>query len=113
LAIATPDNAAARPASGDDEVRDMIKPLLATDKFSVVSLTDFRLLDGILEKWQALAAQSVERNPFFEPERLRPALARFGAGADLRVVLIYAPNGARPTEPLLCGVFPLERHRHQ
>ncbi|MFL6278015.1 MAG: GNAT family N-acetyltransferase [Blastocatellia bacterium] len=112
LAIATPDNAATRPASSD-EARDMIQPALATDKFSVVSLTNFAKLDGIIEKWQSLAEQSVERNPFFEPEMLRPALTRFGAGADLRIVLIYGPNHARLTEPLLCGVFPLVRHRHK
>lgn len=88
-------------------------PALARDKYSAVCVTDFAALDGVIEKWEDLAAQAVEPNPFYEHSMLRSALARSGAGVDLRVVLIFAPNPARPTQPLLCGLFPLERYRHK
>ncbi|HKP13277.1 MAG TPA: GNAT family N-acetyltransferase, partial [Blastocatellia bacterium] len=88
-------------------------PAMARDKFSVVSVSDFAALDGVIEKWDDLAAHAVELNPFYERATLRPALARVGAGVDLRVVLIFGPNPARPTQPLLCGLFPLERGRHK
>jgi len=86
---------------------------LAKNKCSVMSVTDFVALDSIIEKWQDLAAQAIEANPFYEHTLLRAALDRFGAAADLRIVLVFAPNPARPAQPLLCGLFPLERCRHE
>lgn len=110
LAIATHnDTALALPVPIENARRDSTWPALATDKCSVVSVTDFALLDGITEKWEELAAQAVEPNPFYEAWMLRPALTHLGAGVDLRVVLVFAPNRARPSQPLLAGVFPLER----
>lgn len=107
------DNAVALPVPIGNAKPDTTWPALARDKCSVVSVSDFALLDGITEKWEDLAANAVEPNPFYEHWMLRPALTHLGAGADLRVVLIFVPNRARPTEPLLCGVFPLERRpRH-
>jgi len=88
---------------------DAIWRALATDKYTVVSVSDFARLDGLAEKWEELAAQAVAPNPFYEHRVLRAALKHLGAGLDLRVVLIFAPNPARPAQPLLCGVFPLER----
>ncbi|MEN3333264.1 MAG: hypothetical protein V7641_2629 [Blastocatellia bacterium] len=115
IAIAThKDNATALPVPVENAKRDTAWPVLARDKVSVVSISDFALLDSVTDKWEDLAAQAIEPNPFYEHWMLRPALAHLGAGADLRVVLIFAPNRARPTEPLLCGVFPLERRpRHK
>ena len=114
LAIATPDTATEPPAPNNHASHHTAWPTLAADQFSVVSLTDFAALDAVTDKWQDLAAHSVEPNPFYEPAMLRAALMRRGTNTDLRVVLIFAPNRARPTEPLLCGVFPLERRRrHQ
>jgi len=114
LAIATRnDTAVTLPVPIANMKPDATWPALATDKCSVVSVTDFALLDGITEKWQELAAQAVEPNPFYEPWMLRPALTHLGVGVDLRVVLIFVPNRARPSQPLLSGVFPLERRpRH-
>ena len=87
---------------------------LAKDRFSVVSVTDFAALADIGGAWADLAARSLEPNPFYELWMLGPALAHLRDGADLRVVLVFAPNPARPAEPLLCGVFPLERRpRHK
>jgi CelD/BcsL family acetyltransferase involved in cellulose biosynthesis len=113
LAIATHnDTALGLPVPSEAARRDSAWPALATDKCSVVSVTDFALLDGITEKWEELAAQAVEPNPFYEPWMLRPALTHLGAGIDLRVVLVFVPNRARPSQPLLAGVFPLERQAH-
>jgi CelD/BcsL family acetyltransferase involved in cellulose biosynthesis len=114
LAIAAQnDTALALPVPVEPAKLDSTWPALAADKYSVVSVADFALLEGITEKWEELAAQAVEPNPFYEPWMLRPALAFLGAGVDLRVVLVFAPNRARPSRPLLCGVFPLERRpRH-
>ena len=87
---------------------------LAADKYTAISVSDFARLDGLAEKWEDLAARAVAPNPFYEHRVLRAALKHVGAGLDLRVVLIFAPNPARPAQPLLCGVFPLERRpRHQ
>src|SRR5437868_1270968 len=64
FAIATPDDRqTAGPAPIDQALRDTIWPALATDKFSVVSVSDFALLEGITEQWADLAAQAVEANP--------------------------------------------------
>ncbi|HJQ25135.1 MAG TPA: GNAT family N-acetyltransferase [Blastocatellia bacterium] len=111
LAIAMPDTEP--PAPRDAASRHASWPTLTADQFLVASITDFAALDEITVKWQDLAAHAVEANPFYEPARLRDALARHRANTDLRLVLIFAPNRARPAEPLLCGVFPLERRRHQ
>src|SRR5258708_11841725 len=95
---------------------------LANDKFSVVCVTDFAVLEEISASWTELAAAALEPNPFYESWMLGPALSRLRDGADLRVVLVFAPNGgpngapnrARSFEPFLCGVFPLERRpRHK
>jgi CelD/BcsL family acetyltransferase involved in cellulose biosynthesis len=114
IAIATRnDNTTALPLPIESARLDTIGPALARDKYSVVSVSDFALLDGVTDKWEDLAAKAVAPNPFYEHWMLRPALAHLGASTDLRVVLIFAPNRARPAEPLLCGVFPLERRpRH-
>jgi CelD/BcsL family acetyltransferase involved in cellulose biosynthesis len=115
IAIATPnDNATALHGSVENAKPGTAWPALAKDQCSVVSVSDFALLDGVIEKWEDLAAQAVEPNPFYEHWMLRPALTHLGAGVDLRIVLIFSPNRARQGETLLCGVFPLERRpRHK
>lgn len=108
------DKATAPPARINQASAGAIWPALATNQYSVISVSDFALLDGLREKWEDLAAQAVEPNPFYEHRMLCAAIKHIGAGVDLRVVLIFAPNPARPTQPLLSGVFPLERRsRHQ
>lgn len=112
LATAAPDESVIAPPLAIENTKPNTPwPLLAKDKYTVVRITDFALLDTVTEKWTDLAANALEPNPFYAPPVLRPALASLGAGHDLRVVLIFAPNRARPTEPLLCGIFPLERRR--
>lgn len=57
--------------------------------------------------WDELSACAIEPNPFYEPWLLLPAVEAFGRGLPLSVVLVYAASAGR--EPLLCGLFPLER----
>jgi CelD/BcsL family acetyltransferase involved in cellulose biosynthesis len=88
-------------------------PVMARDKCTVVCVTDFAALESLTEKWEDLSASAVEANPFYESATLRAALRQCREDADLRVALVFAPNPARPMQPLLCGLFPLERRRHQ
>ena len=58
-------------------------------------------LESIVPAWEALARAALEPNPFYEHWMLRPALEAFGAGRDLRIVLVW--QGER-----LAGLFPFE-----
>lgn len=61
--------------------------------------------------WENLAANTCERNVFYEPWMLLPALTAFGAGAALRFVLIYTTGPSNEgSKPVLCGFFPLQLH---
>lgn len=64
-----------------------------------------------LAAWDNLARHAAEPNAFYESWALMPALKQFGAGEDLSFVLIYLPINAQRRQPLLCGFFPLKRHR--
>ncbi|HJY78438.1 MAG TPA: GNAT family N-acetyltransferase [Burkholderiales bacterium] len=57
--------------------------------------------------WNGLADAALEPNVFHEPWMMLPAIEAFGRGADLRYALVYADQG--DAQPLLCGLFPLER----
>jgi hypothetical protein len=48
----------------------------------------------------------LEPNPFYESWMLMPGLRSLAPGKNLRVVLVLTMNCG---EPILCGVFPLER----
>ena len=56
-------------------------------------------LESIVPAWDALARDALEPNPFYESWMLLPALRAFGAGQDVRVVMVW--QGAR-----LIGLFP-------
>jgi hypothetical protein len=75
-------------------------------KLSVVVLEDAKALADHVVAWQELADSALEPNPFYAPWMFLPALPVFGAGKDLRFVLVQAtqPGAA----PVLCGFFPLE-----
>jgi len=76
----------------------------------VVTTRDFAALDQYIPAWEDLAAAAIEPNPFYEWWMLIPALRTLGADKNLQLVLVFAPNRARPSAPpILCGVFPLER----
>ena len=79
------------------------------ERMSVVVIEDFDVLEDYLPAWEELAAEVIEPNPFYEPWMLMPALRSFGEGKNIRLVLIFTVNEARPFgPPLLCGLFPLE-----
>lgn len=78
--------------------------------FSVIVVRDTAALAKHVPAWEALAANAIEPNVFYEPWTLIPAARAFGREIDLHVLFIYAPDPARPDGPaLLYGVFPLER----
>jgi CelD/BcsL family acetyltransferase involved in cellulose biosynthesis len=61
-------------------------------------------LEALVPAWEDLAAAALEPNVFYEPWLFLPALRAFGAGRDLRLVVVE--SGGR-----LDGLFPLERRR--
>jgi CelD/BcsL family acetyltransferase involved in cellulose biosynthesis len=75
-------------------------------KMTVVVIEDFEMLEDYIQAWEDLAADALEPNPFYEPWMLMPALRGLADGKDLRVVLVLTIDQG---EPVLCGVFPLER----
>jgi CelD/BcsL family acetyltransferase involved in cellulose biosynthesis len=81
-----------------------------------MSLVVVGCLEDLMEHipaWDDLAAATLEPNPFYESWMLIPGIRSFGAGKDIRFVLIFAQDPARPAGPrILCGFFPLERRRH-
>jgi len=92
-------------------VEQSSKPVaLAEREMFVVAIKDFASLEQYVPAWEDLARSALEPNPFYESWMLIPALQKFSVGKDLQLVLVFAPNRARPKEPpLLCGVFPLNR----
>ena len=73
----------------------------------ITVVDDPAALAGHVAAWNDLAAAALEPNVFHEPWMMLPAIDVFGRGADLRYVLAYADHGG--AQPLLCGLFPLER----
>jgi CelD/BcsL family acetyltransferase involved in cellulose biosynthesis len=58
--------------------------------------------------WDALAAQTIEPNVFYESWMLLPALAAWGQLEEVCVVLIYTTGPSNEgSQPILCGLFPL------
>lgn len=100
-----------------NDITSTQKPAPAADdrgsQLQVVVLSDPAELNRYAAALDKLAAAALEPNVYYEHWMLRAALHAFGEGADLRLVLIFAPDRLRPHgEPLLCGLFPLERKRH-
>jgi CelD/BcsL family acetyltransferase involved in cellulose biosynthesis len=78
--------------------------------FSVVVLEDAAALQPYVPAWDDLAAAAVEPNVFYESWMLLPALRAYGAAQPLSIVLVFANDVPRMRgQPLLCGLFPLER----
>lgn len=69
--------------------------------------SDAAALRPLVADWEALAAEAVEPNPFYEHWMLLPALAAYGAGEDFRCIAVW-DNGT------LGALFPmrLERRFH-
>jgi hypothetical protein len=74
-------------------------------------LSDPQALLDYISGWDDLAMAALEPNPFYESWMLIPAIRNLGAGRDFKFVLIFKSSPVPGGAPLLCGVFPLERHR--
>jgi len=61
--------------------------------------------------WNDLAAHAIERNPFYEPWMLLPALKYLNIKIDLRFYLVWQRNPHPNQPPALVGLFPLELRR--
>src|ERR1044072_9433301 len=114
VAVLEANTAALNDASPNDAALDDSPPRKQAQKpggeMFVRAIKDFSSLEQHIPAWEELAAAALEPNPFYESWMLIPALRTLGAGKDLQLVLIFAPDKARPTAPpVLCGVFPLER----
>jgi CelD/BcsL family acetyltransferase involved in cellulose biosynthesis len=79
---------------------------LSRQRMSVVVVEDPDVLEDYVPAWEDLVEEALEINPFYEPWMLMPALRGLATGKDLRVVLVLTMDRG---EPVLCGVFPLER----
>jgi hypothetical protein len=77
-------------------------------RMSVVVINDLTALEKYVPAWEDLAANAIEPNAFYEPWMMMPAIRAFGAGRNLQFALVMANE----PEPLLCGIFPLERQNH-
>lgn len=84
----------------------------AEARLSVVMIDRLDELAGWQSAWEDLAHAAIERNVFYEPWMLMPALRLLGQGSRVEIVLVTAPDPLRPNGgPILCGLFPLERKR--
>jgi len=62
--------------------------------------------------WEQLAAAAIEPNVFYEPFFLLPAIESLRGNVELEFVLVYASRHDNLQDPpVLCGFFPLQRHR--
>lgn len=75
-------------------------------RMSVVAIEDLDVLEDYVQAWEDLAEEALEVNPFYEPWMLMPALRGLAKRENVRVVLVLTIERG---EPVLCGVFPLER----
>jgi hypothetical protein len=80
-------------------------------RMSVALVSDPEKLNEYVGDWEDLAAHAIEANIFYEHWFLIPATRAFAAELDLTFVFIFGTNPDQPTgPPILCGMFPLERH---
>jgi CelD/BcsL family acetyltransferase involved in cellulose biosynthesis len=81
-------------------------PAPIASSLSLEVIKNFDLLEDYVERWEDLASNALEPNPFYEPWMLIPALRALARGTDVRVVLVVDRHKPGPA---LCGVFPIER----
>src|SRR4051812_1939823 len=67
-------------------------------------LRDVAELRALAPAWEALAAEALEPNPFYEPWMLLPALEAYGAGEGFRCVAVW-------DDGVLGALFPLRLER--
>jgi CelD/BcsL family acetyltransferase involved in cellulose biosynthesis len=78
-------------------------------RVSIVVAQDAHELAAYIPGWEALAADALEPNVFYEHWMLLPALEAFGAGSDIRVAFALVHDRRDSSAPPQLGaVFPLE-----
>lgn len=98
--------------SGEDDVPAPVSPTvhslpaLRSLTYTVTVVTDLTALHKHVPSLSELARAASERNVFYEPWMLLPALKAFGQKSSFAFVLVFGQRVGRP--PLLCGFFPLE-----
>lgn len=86
-------------------------PAAGAVSLRTVVVRSARELTEHLPALEDLVADALERNVFYEPMLVAPAVERFGAGRQLALVCVYGPDPEAPQRPRLCGFFPFERVR--
>lgn len=75
--------------------------------WTVERLTRIDSLHAIVPQWEALAAQALEPNVFYEPWLMLPALEHFHRKTPLEIYTIYVEAPGRPRR--LVGLVPFAR----
>jgi CelD/BcsL family acetyltransferase involved in cellulose biosynthesis len=76
---------------------------------SVLVVRHAHELQAHTEAWESLAANASEPNVFHEPLMLLPTLEAFGAGRDLRCILVWLTSAGPRSSPAMGGFFPFVR----
>lgn len=80
-------------------------------RIRVEVVRDVRRLEALAPSWEALAADAIDSNVFYEPWLLLPALRHLDANRTILFVFLFATNPRHPAgPPVLCAMFPFE-HR--
>lgn len=80
-----------------------------TESILTAEICDAESADRYADLWQALSDDPLERNVFYEPWMLLPALQLLTHERDVRVMFVF--RNSEKTE--LVGVFPLEYHHYK
>lgn len=79
---------------------------------SVTVVQTAKELAAHVPAWDALAAEAIEPNVFYESWMLLPALEQFGQFAEIRIILVYTTGPSNEgSKPILCGLFPVVARR--
>lgn len=105
-AVSNPiDSVAARKVSKKSATKNSND--LPEELIEVTEVTTSEALLPWISAWERLIETAVERNAFYEPEMLLPAIDVYRDAAP-RVLLAHAkPRGKPNGDPVLCGLMPL------
>jgi len=84
---------------------------IAAADFRVAVVKTIPELKDHVRAWEDLAASALERNVFYEPWMLLPALEHLAPSPDQMFVLLFAKGIAHREGETLCGFFPLQTCR--
>lgn len=99
------------PSNPRSEKESLGRSPLPGAEFWVQSVRDIDALVSLQTAWDDLAANSIERNPFYESWTLIDGVRHFGSTSDLKIDLVWQRNPRPNQPPSLVGLFPLERKK--